>query len=139
MYNRWMPPPDELYHHGVKGMKWGVRKQLDPAKAQRKLYKYEERYQKQIAKANKKLAKADKRATSYWYNEDEVISKYRSAARSKKKADKIARKGAKLYERMKSQLDDALFTEESTKLGQTFVDRVTAQSKETYLRSKKYT
>lgn len=27
MYNRWQPPLHELYHHGVKGMKWGVRKE----------------------------------------------------------------------------------------------------------------
>lgn len=26
MYNRWLSQPDELYHHGIKGQKWGIRR-----------------------------------------------------------------------------------------------------------------
>lgn len=31
-YNRWMPPDcrTELYHHGVKGMRWGIRRNTRP-------------------------------------------------------------------------------------------------------------
>lgn len=37
MYNRWINYSDELYHHGVKGMKWGVRKNPKKGTGRRKL------------------------------------------------------------------------------------------------------
>ena len=57
-------PTEELYHHGVKGQKWGVRKAKYKASrsAARKKYKAEqkaakEKYKKQVGDAKTKLYK----------------------------------------------------------------------------------
>lgn len=48
---------DHLQHHGVKGMKWGVRK--DPlTKANRRVSKKEKKFEKRLDKADKAKIKA---------------------------------------------------------------------------------
>lgn len=59
---------NELKHYGVKGMKWGVRKNPAKAysKASRKLNKLNRHVEKKERKMNKKIAKADKILTTPW-------------------------------------------------------------------------
>lgn len=78
---RYTPDPDVLMHYGVKGMKWGVRR--NPRRAYSKLAKEE---QKRIRKENKLLSK---------YGNAELKAAYKKTKRARRKADKALQKARK--------------------------------------------
>ena len=57
-YNRWINYSDELYHHGVKGMRWGVRKQT--YSSDKRLRRLEKQYAKEQRKLVRLQGYADK-------------------------------------------------------------------------------
>ena len=57
-YNRWINYSDELYHHGVKGMRWGVRKQT--YSSDKRLRRWEKQYAKEQRKLVRLQGYADK-------------------------------------------------------------------------------
>lgn len=66
---------DELYHHGVKGQKWGVRR---------------DKYLARIARNQSKIAKLDKKL-----NTTGALKRKQRAAKAQAKLDKYERRAAK--------------------------------------------
>ena len=119
--------PSELYHHGVKGQKWGVRRYQNAdgsltedgkshynkaySKGVNKLKKKKTKVNKLILKSDKYQAKSDKafaksyRAT-FQSSADSWTSKgykwKRKASRYKYKASKVTKSGEKYYKKMES-------------------------------------
>lgn len=141
--------PDELYHYGVLGMKWGVRK--NPAAAyskattkQTKLNtnvvktrdKYLKaakkansgvsiKYQKKQAKANKLQAKADKKKYGLFTNADK-------AAKLQAKADKAQYKANKYVARYEKRNTKESKAEGQYRRAQRKAERWTRQMNKTF-------
>lgn len=154
-YNRWMPHKyysgGELYHYGVIGMKWGMHKarkfsasgdterhkavlaKID-AKATRKLQKINARYEKRQARADRKFDKAERKSNSFLASQRSARKAFRKASKEQFRANKIAAKGKKWYERMVKEYKKAGLTmsKENQEVGKELVRQVRANSRAMY-------
>ena len=119
----------ELYHYGVLGMKWGIRKgrtEQAYTKASKKLNKLDRKVNKAEAKALKTRAKADAKMGSLFYSEKKARKAEFKAERKAAKVTKRLRRAQRWYKSMEKIFanTDIKFTQEQIAMGQRYMDRL---------------
>lgn len=110
-----------------------IRSKID-AKATRKLQKINAHYEWRQARADRKFDKAERKSNSFLASERSARKAFRKASKEQFKANKIAARGKKWYERMVKEYKKAGITmsKENQEIGKELVRQVRANSRAMY-------
>ena len=119
----------ELYHYGVLGMKWGIRRGNTTkayAKASKKLTKLDKKVDKAEALARKRRGQIDAAAASFFSTKRRID---KAETRSKKASAKAAlrnRKAERWYKSMEKAFADTdiSMTKEQVTMGKRYMDHM---------------
>lgn len=123
----------ELYHYGVLGMKWGIRRGNTAqayAKASKKLTKLNKKVDKAEALARKRKGQADVVASSIFATKKGMAKADMRAKKASAKAAVRNRKAERWYKSMEKAFADTdiSMTKEQIDMGKRYVDHMNLRS-----------